>query len=105
MIVDEKLLVETKSTLDLHKSARRQVYNYLRSTNLEIGLLLHFGPEAHFYRMIYRNQRRNPINPSNPLHPDETSVSVASDPQAVTKVETAGGPEPPFSDSSCLKKT
>jgi GxxExxY protein len=77
MIVDEKLVVETKSTRELHKSANRQVYNYLRSTNLEIGLLLHFGPEAHFQRMIYRNQRRNPSNPLNPLHPDEPSVSVA----------------------------
>ena len=105
MIVDEKLVVEIKSTYELHKSATRQVYNYLRSTNLEIGLLLHFGPEAHFYRMIYRNQKRNPINPLNPLHPDETSVSDACLPHAVTNVETAGGPEPPFSLSSCLKNT
>ncbi len=77
MIVDEKLVIETKSTLELRKGANRQVYNYLRSTNLEIGLLLHFGPEARFYRMIYRNQKKNPSNPLNPLHPDETSVSVA----------------------------
>ncbi len=103
MIVDEKLVVETKSTLDLHKSTNRQVYNYLRSTNLEIGLLLHFGPEARFHRMIYRNQKKNPSNPLNPLHPDETSVSVANDPQAVTNVDTAGGPEP--APSSCLKNT
>ena len=103
MIVDKKLVVEIKSTLDLHKSANRQVFNYLKSTNLEIGLLLHFGPEAHFYRMIYRNRKTNPRNPLNPLHPDETSVLVASDPQAVTKVAAAGGPEP--APSSCLKKT
>jgi hypothetical protein len=105
MIVDEILVVEIKSTRELHKSANRQVYNYLRSTNLEIGLLLHFGPEAHVQRVIYRNQKRNPSNPSNPRNPDKTSVSVASYPQAVTNVETAGGPDPPFSVSSCLKKT
>ena len=58
MIVDDKLVVETKSTFELHKSANRQVYNYLRSTHLEIGLLLHFGPEARFQRMIYRNQKK-----------------------------------------------
>jgi GxxExxY protein len=103
MIVDEKLVVETKSTHELHRSANRQVYNYLRSTNLEVGLLLHFGPEAHFQRLIYRNQKRNPSNPLNPLHPDETSVGVASDPQAVTNALTAGGPDP--APSSCLKKT
>ena len=103
MIVDQKLVVETKSTHELHKSANRQVYNYLRSTNLEVGLLLHFGPEARFYRVVHRNKEINPSNQENPIHPDETSVLVASDSQAVTNEATAGGPEP--SPSSCLKKT
>ena len=51
MIVDERLVVEAKSTHDLHKSAPRQVYNYLRATRLQVGLLLHFGPEPAFYRL------------------------------------------------------
>ena len=54
MIVDDKLVVETKSTFDLHKAAERQVYNYLRATGLEVGLLLHFGPKPRFYRTICR---------------------------------------------------
>jgi GxxExxY protein len=103
MIVDQKLVVETKSTHELHKSANRQVYNYLKSTNLEVGLLLHFGPEARFYRFVHRNKTIDPSNQENPHHPAETSVSVASDPQAVTNVLTAGGPDP--CPSSCLKKT
>ncbi len=105
MIVDRKLVVETKSTHELHKSANRQIYNYLRSTNLEVGLLLHFGPDARFYRVVHRHKQINPSNPENPIHPDETSNSVAGDPQAVTNVDTAGGPEPPLSLSSCLKNT
>ena len=48
MIVDDKLVVEIKSTTTLHRDAGRQVYNYLRASNLEIGILLHFGREAHF---------------------------------------------------------
>jgi len=52
MVVDERLVIEGKSTLELHKSARRQVYNYLRSTGLQVGLLLHFGPEPAFYRLV-----------------------------------------------------
>lgn len=48
MIVDEKLVVEVKSTPWLHKHAGRQVYNYLRASNLEIGILLHFGHSAGF---------------------------------------------------------
>ena len=52
MIVDGKIIVETKSTYELHQSARRQVFNYLRATNLDVGLLLHFGPKAAFYRRV-----------------------------------------------------
>jgi GxxExxY protein len=57
MIVDGKVIVETKSTLDLHKAARRQIYNYLKATNLEVGLLLHFGAVASFYREIRSNPK------------------------------------------------
>ena len=51
-VVDEKLIVEAKSTQILPAFAARQLYNYLRATNLEIGLLLHFGPEPRFHRLI-----------------------------------------------------
>jgi len=58
MIVDGRLVVETKSTYELHKAAPRQVYNYLRATRLEVGLLLHFGPQPRFYRLLCRNTAR-----------------------------------------------
>ena len=56
LVVDETLVVEIKSTQDLHKAAVRQVYNYLRVSNLEIGLLLHFGPDPRFYRVYAPNE-------------------------------------------------
>jgi GxxExxY protein len=52
MVVDGRIVVEIKSTEILHASAHRQLLSYLRSTNLEVGLLLHFGPEARFYRAV-----------------------------------------------------
>ena len=52
MSVDGTLVVEVKSTTELHSSARRQLHNYLSATRLELGLLLHFGPTARFYRLI-----------------------------------------------------
>ena len=58
MIVDGKLVVEVKATHELHKSARRQVYNYLRATRLQVGLLLHFGPEPAFYRLVHTEQAK-----------------------------------------------
>jgi len=53
MVVDERLVIEAKSTQELHKTAPRQVYNYLRATRLQVGLLLHFGPEPAFYRLVH----------------------------------------------------
>ena len=52
MIVDSKVIIEVKSTQELHKSAARQLRNYLRATTLEVGILLHFGPEPKFFRLV-----------------------------------------------------
>ena len=51
MLVDERLVVEIKATHELPRAATRQLYNYLRATALDVGLLLHFGPVALFYRL------------------------------------------------------
>ncbi len=59
MVVDQRVVVEIKSTFDLHECFRRQVYNYLKATNLEVGLLLHFGPKARFFRVICSNPFRS----------------------------------------------
>jgi GxxExxY protein len=56
MIVDEKIVVEIKSTFVLPPTAKRQLLNYLRATNLEVALLLHFGPDAKFYRLVQSNE-------------------------------------------------
>ena len=65
MIVDERLVVEAKSTQDLHKSAPRQVYNYLRATRLQVALLLHFGPEPAFYRLVHTQPGPSDSNETN----------------------------------------
>ena len=75
MIVDGKVIVETKSTYDLHPSARRQVFNYLRATNLDVGLLLHFGPKAAFYRQVRSFPlNKDPIDPDDPSDPEEPTA-------------------------------
>ncbi|HEV8496791.1 MAG TPA: GxxExxY protein [Gemmatimonadaceae bacterium] len=56
MIVDGRLVVETKSTERLRANATQQLFSYLHATNLQVGLLLHFGPEPKFYRVIYENR-------------------------------------------------
>ena len=66
MIVEEKVIVEIKSTYKLHEAAPRQLFNYLRATNLEVGLLLHFGPEAKYFRIVSSNKQSHPPHPLNP---------------------------------------
>ena len=66
MLIEDRLIVEIKSTVSLHYTATRQVYNYLRATRLEIALLLHFGPKPHFHRIICLNARKDPLHPPDP---------------------------------------
>ena len=63
MVVDERVVVENKSTSVLPTFARRQTLNCLRASTLEVALFLHFGPTAKFYRVIHT--RRPTIDPSN----------------------------------------
>ena len=60
MIVHGKLVVETKTGEQLTHPAARQLYSYLRATRVEVGLLLHFGPEPRFHRLICRDRPGKP---------------------------------------------
>jgi GxxExxY protein len=56
LIVDEKVVVEVKSTEVMPTFTRRTVVNYLKATKIEVALILHFGPEAQFYRIVCSNR-------------------------------------------------
>jgi GxxExxY protein len=58
MIVDAKVVVEVKASADVRPAWGRQLQNYLRATDLEVGLLLHFGLEAKFYRVVELRSRK-----------------------------------------------
>jgi hypothetical protein len=58
MIVDDRLVVEAKATHRLPATAIRQLHSYLRATELELGILLHLGPEPKFYRQIVTNDQK-----------------------------------------------
>ena len=59
MIVEDRLIVEAKSTQVLPPTTMRQLRNYLRATELELGLVLHFGPQPKFYRQILTNDQKH----------------------------------------------
>lgn len=79
MLVDGKLIVEAKSTEHLPPTAIRQLDNYLKGTNLEVGLLLHFGPRAKFYRRIRADMKRaerqnNQNRQQQTIHADDADL-------------------------------
>jgi GxxExxY protein len=55
MVVDQKVIVEIKAMERLHPSASPQLFSYLCATTLDVGLLLHLGREARFYRVVCEN--------------------------------------------------
>jgi GxxExxY protein len=54
MFVERRVIVEVKSTERLPGSAHRQLRSYVKALDLELGILLHFGPTPTFYRQLRR---------------------------------------------------
>jgi len=56
MVVNDRVIVEIKTGEHLASTARDQLFSYLSSTNIEVGLLLHFGRKPTFRRVICENR-------------------------------------------------
>ncbi len=63
LLVDRKVLIELKTGRDIDPAWEKQLLNYLRATDVEVGLLFNFGPNAQFRRYAFENDRKNPRNP------------------------------------------
>ena len=59
LIVNEKVIVELKAVRSLDAAHEAQLINYLKATNIEVGLLLNFGRKPEFKRFVYDNTRKN----------------------------------------------
>ena len=68
MVVDDRVVIEAKSTSRLIPDDHRQVINFLRATRWEVGLLLHFGPKAIFHRFVSSNE--DPLKYGGVREPD-----------------------------------
>ncbi len=58
LLVNDVVIVELKAIEQIIKAHECQVVNYLKATNIEIGLILNFGPKAEFKRKIFSNTRK-----------------------------------------------
>lgn len=58
LLVENKVIVELKACELLMNVHVAQTMNYLKATEIEVGLLLNFGEEPEFKRFIYTNDRK-----------------------------------------------
>ncbi|MCB0822150.1 MAG: GxxExxY protein [Bacteroidales bacterium] len=58
LLVEEKVIVELKAAEVICEEHEFQLINYLKATDIEIGLLLNFGKEPQFKRKIFTNNPR-----------------------------------------------
>ena len=52
------MLLELKAVRTLDGSHQAQLLNYLRATEIEVGLLLNFGVKPEFKRLLFDNSRK-----------------------------------------------
>ena len=57
LLVEGKVIVEIKAAQELTAAHEAQLLNYLKATDIEVGLLLNFGPKAEVKRKVLDNDR------------------------------------------------
>lgn len=56
LLVNGLVLVELKAVKALEAAHEKQVYNYLKATDIEVGLLFNFGPRPQLKRILLDNE-------------------------------------------------
>jgi GxxExxY protein len=59
LFVSQKVIVELKASSTLHPEHEAQLINYLKGTNVEVGMLLNFGPKPDYKRKVFSNEYKN----------------------------------------------
>ena len=59
LLINDTIILELKACENLLKAHYVQTLNYLKATNIEIGLLLNFGEKPEIKRLIFTNNRKN----------------------------------------------
>ncbi len=57
LLIEDKIVVELKAVSNLDDVHFAQLFNYLKATRYEVGLLINFGPRFSFRRRIYNNNK------------------------------------------------
>ncbi len=58
LIVEDLVIIELKAAEAICDQHEAQLLNYLKATDIEVGLLLNFGKEAKFVRKVFSNSNK-----------------------------------------------
>ena len=58
ILSDDRVIVEIKATRTLALEHEAQLLNYLKATDIEVGLLLNYGPKPEIKRKVFDNLRK-----------------------------------------------
>jgi GxxExxY protein len=58
LVVADCVIIELKAAEGLASAHEAQLLNYLKATNIEVGLLLNFGEKPQFRRKVFANERK-----------------------------------------------
>jgi GxxExxY protein len=58
ILISDKIILEIKAAKNIAEEYEAQLLNYLKATNIEVGLLLNYGPKPNFKRKAFDNTRK-----------------------------------------------
>ena len=58
LVVENKVILELKATETIVQANVNQLQNYLKATEIEVGMLLNFGYKPEFKRKVFSNSRK-----------------------------------------------
>lgn len=59
LTVENVVICELKTSEQLYEGDEHQLVNYLKATEIEVGLLLNFGKRPEIKRKVYDNERKS----------------------------------------------
>jgi GxxExxY protein len=79
LIVDDCLLIELKAVDQIVRQHESQTMHYLRATSIEVALLMNFGTQPRFKRIVMDNKLKKP------KHQSVESVTIGVEPSRLLR--------------------